>query len=82
MIKLYKDENKNNRIKEIVADLRNRKLNWKYLTNNECESDIVHWYGITYGMAKKIVWIVRGDCARQIAICNQIGSDYAMHDAR
>ena len=30
-------------------------------------------------MAKKIVWILTGDCARQIEICKFLGKEYAMY---
>ena len=32
-------------------------------------------------MARKITWILTGDCKRQHEICKTLGREYAMYDA-
>ena len=57
MIKLYKDRNKNNQIKEIIADLRNTEfpLSFKYYLLDEKIDLIKQKYDIpSWEMARKI----------------------------
>ena len=48
-------------------------------TSEEKAMDISRWYGCSYAMAEKVVWIICGDCARQIKICNTLGKEYALY---
>lgn len=45
----------------------------------EKKRDIARWYNCSYAMAEKVVWIICGDCARQIEICNTLGKEYARY---
>lgn len=85
MIKLYKDRNKNNQIKEIIADLRNTEfpLSFKYYLLDEKIDLIKQKYDIpSWEMVRKITWILTGDCKRQCDICNALGEEYAMYNPR
>lgn len=85
MIKLYKDQNKNNQIKEIIADLRKTQFSpsFKYFLLDEKIYLIKRKYNIpSWGMARKITWILTGDCKRQCDICNALGVEYAMYNPR
>lgn len=83
MITLYRDEKKNEKIKRIIADLRNtqRSLSFKYYSQEERAWWVLGKYDEcdSFNMAKKIVWILTGDCARQIEICKVLGKEYAMY---
>ena len=81
MIKLWKDERKNEQLKEIIAKERvaNHSIHWRYCNIEEKAYDIARWYGCSLAMAKKVVWIICGDCARQIEICNTLGKEYAKY---
>lgn len=81
MIKLWKDENKNKQLREIIAKERVTKhsCQWKYCNKEEKVMDIARWYNCSYAMAEKVVWIICGDCARQIEICNTLGKEYARY---
>ena len=35
----------------------------------------------SWSMARKITWILTGDCKRQYEICRTLGREYAMYDA-
>ena len=83
MIKLYKDEKKNNKIKEVIADLRKTKttFSFKYYVLDEKIDWIMSKYNLdSREMAKKITWILTGDCKRQYEICKALGREYAMYD--
>ena len=83
MIKLYKNETRNEKIKKIIADLRNvqTSLSFKYYTQDERTRWVLDKYPEceSYNMARKIVWILTGDCARQTEICKVLGKEYAMY---
>lgn len=84
MIKFYKDEKKNSKIKEIIADLRKTQtsLSFKYYLLDEKIDWVMSRYNLdSREMAKKITWILTGDCRRQHEICRILGSEYAMYDA-
>lgn len=85
MIKLYKDERKNDKIKEVIADLRKsqRSLSFKYYSIDEKIDWIMSKYNLTSReMAKKITWILTGDCKRQHEICKNFGKEYSMYDVK
>lgn len=82
MIKLYKTAEKNEKIKAVIADLRktSRPFSFKYYCMDERISWVMSHYDLeSWGMARKITWILTGDCARQMQICETIGTDYAMY---
>ena len=81
MIKLWKGENKNKQLREIIAKERvtNHSYQWKYCSREEKAMDISRWYNCSYAMAEKVVWILCGDCTRQIEICNTLGKEYALY---
>lgn len=82
MIKLYKTAEKNEKIKAVVEDLRktNRPFSFKYYLLDEKISWVMSHYDLeSWEMARKITWILTGDCARQMQICKTIGTDYAMY---
>lgn len=83
MIQLYKNTERNDKIKRIIADLRNvqTSLSFKYYTQDERARWVLDKYPEcdSYRMARKIVWILTGDCARQIEICKTLGKEYAMY---
>lgn len=82
MIKLYKNAEKNEKIKAVIADLRktSRPFSFKYYHMTERISWIMSHYDLeSWEMARKIIWILTGDCARQMQICETIGTDYAMY---
>lgn len=83
MLKLYKDENKNNKIKEVIADLREtqRPFSFKYYLLDEKIGWVMSKYNLdSWEMAKKITWVLTGDCKRQYEICRTLGREYAMYD--
>lgn len=82
MIKLYKTAEKNEKIKAVIADLRkiSRPFSFKYYCMDERISWVMSHYDLeSWEMARKITWILTGDCARQMQICETIGTDYAMY---
>lgn len=82
MIKLYKTAEKNEKIKAVIADLRkvDTPFSFKYYLLDEKISWIMSRYALkSWEMARKITWILTGDCARQLQICETIGTDYAMY---
>ena len=81
MIALWKCENKNKQLRDIIAKVRisQRPTYWKYCSVEEKTLDIMKWYNCSLAMAKKVVWIICGDCQRQIEICNTLGKEYAMY---
>ena len=82
MIKLYKTAEKNEKIKAVIADLRktSRPLSFKYYCMDERIAWVMNRYDLeSWEMARKITWILTGDCARQMQICETIGTDYAMY---
>lgn len=84
MIKLYKDEKKNSKMKEIIADLRKkqRPFSFKYYLLDEKIDWVMSKYNLdSREMAKKIAWVLTGDCKRQHEICKTLGRKYAMYDA-
>lgn len=84
MIRLYKDEKKNEKIKEVIADLRKkqRPFFFKYYFLDEKIDWVMSKYNLdSREMAKKITWVLTGDCKRQHEICKTLGREYAMYDA-
>ena len=83
MIKLYKDEKKNNKMKEIIADLRKTQklFSFKYYSLDEKIDWVMSKYNLdSREMAKKITWVLNGDCKRQYEICKILGREYAKYD--
>lgn len=83
MIKLYKDEKKNDKIKEVVADLRKTQMpfSFKYYLLDEKIYWIMKKYKLTSReIARKITWILTGDCKRQHEICKTLGKEYTIYD--
>lgn len=65
MIKLYKNAEKNEKIKAVIADLRktSRPFSFKYYCMTERISWIMSHYELeSWEMARKITWILTGDC--------------------
>lgn len=84
MIRLYNDEKKNEKIKEVIADLRKkqRPFSFKYYLFDEKIDWVMSKYNLdSREMAKKITWVLTGDCKRQHEICKTLGREYAMYDA-
>ena len=84
MIRLYKDEKKNEKIKEVIADLRKKQrlFSFKYYLLDEKIDWVMSKYNLdSREMAKKITWVLTGDCKRQHEICKTLGREYAMYDA-
>lgn len=81
MIKLWKSNERNKQFREIIAKARidKRPFQWKYCNNKEKAIDIARRYDCSFTMAVKVVWVICGDCARQIEICNTLGKEYAMY---
>ena len=83
MIRLYKDEKKNEKIKEVIADLRKkqRPFSFKYYLFDEKIDWVMSKYNLdSREMAKKITWVLTSDCKRQHEICKTLGREYAMYD--
>lgn len=83
MIRLYKDEKKNDKIKEVIADLRKTQtpLSFKYYLLDEKIWWVQSRYNLdSWEMARKITWVLTGDCKRQHEICRTLGREYAMYD--
>jgi len=84
MITLYKDENKNNKIKETIASLRQTQLplSFKYYSVDEKIDYIFTKYNLdSREMARKVTWVLIGDYKRQSDICCMLGKEYAMYNA-
>lgn len=84
MIRLYKDEKKNEKIKGVIADLRKkqRPFSFKYYLLDEKIDWVMSKYNLdSREMAKKITWVLTGDGKRQHEICKTLGREYAMYDA-
>ena len=81
MIKLWKDEEKNRRLREIIEQerVKNHSCSYKYQTAGEKTSMLAMQYGCSLEIAKKAVWILTGDAERQFNICNQLGPEYAKY---
>lgn len=81
MIKLWKDEEKNRKLREIIEQERsnNHGCSYKYQATNEKTSQLAMQYKCSLEIAKKAVWILTGDAARQLDICNQLGPEYAKY---
>ena len=62
-MKKYKDENKNNKVREIVREYKKSPfgLGHKYCTSEEWEIDIMNRFNISHGMAVKVREIIRAD---------------------
>jgi len=81
MIKLWKNESKNRQFKEIIQQERSvvRSCQWRLLNAEEKVMDITKRYNCSDVMAKKVIWIICGDAARQKEICNTLGKEYAKY---
>lgn len=71
-------------MKEIITDLRKkqRPFSFKYYLLDEKIDWVMSKYNLdSREMAKKITWVLTGDCKRQHEICKTLGREYAMYDA-
>ena len=83
MITLYKDENKNNKIKEAIASLKQTQLPlfFKYYSVDEKIDYIFTKYNLdSREMARKVTWVLIGDCKRQSDICWVKNTQCTMHN--
>lgn len=70
-------------MKEIIADLRKtqRPFSFKYYSLDEKIDWVMSKYNLdSREMAKKITWVLTGDCKRQYEICKILGRKCAKYD--
>lgn len=82
MIKLWKDETKNKKLRDIIAAERrcSHPAHWRRCNKEEKIQDIMKWYDCPRSVAEKVIWIICGDYLRQVQIYKTLGKEYTKYD--